>query len=219
MYNMVLCTSLSVELFLKKEIPKVRVLVLIITILSTMSTTGYFFLMFLLFLKLYNRKSKTSLLRLFFPILLGLGLYLSYAILDNKRETSESSYVNRGSDIQRCIEIGLENPISGVGIFHEANEWGSNKNNFGFSNSLFSTFAHGGVFFFVFYAFSLLFIPLLVFRKGIDPEWASIVLCYFFLFTFTVSQYNFLSLFFVAYSLSYWDIIILQNSENYEEES
>lgn len=203
MYNMNLCFALSIELYLRQNKSLLRIILFVVTILTTFSSTGYFFLlinvMIYMFFTLRNKKSGMSLLII--PFVLIIGLSLSSSILENKQETGESSYNHRYEDIVKCIEVGLNNPIIGVGIFHPAKESGGNDTNYGFSNSLFTTFAHGGFYFFFLYFFSLFIVPF-SFLKETRKKWPVFLLCYFFLFTFTLSQYWHLTLFMVALGLA-----------------
>lgn len=209
MYNMMLCTALAVELFIREHISKFRVIVLVCTIFTTYSTTGYIFLIMVSVLILLTNKKMTNrrLLIILFPFILGGGYYMTSKVLESKKDTGEGSYISRGSDILRCIDVGLENPILGVGIMHGGREYGSKKNNFGYSNSLFGTFAHGGFYFLSLYIILLLVLPFLIYKQINELWWILVYLGYFVLFTFTVSQYKYCTIFFMAYSYAYWNVI------------
>ena len=134
------------------------------------------------------------------------------AILSNKKETNERSYTNRGADIERCIEVGIENPILGVELFHETKEDGSNRNNFGFSNSLFGVFAHGGLYTLSLYILSLAYFPFLYYRRTKDKSLFSVFFCFFVLFTFTYAEYKYITIVFVATGLSLWNVYFISNN-------
>lgn len=206
MYNMVLCVALSVEMFLRPKIIVKRIILLTLTIFSTISTTGFVFLFLIYPIKgYYSFASRYKLqIILSFPIFLLAGLFMMNTILENKRETGEGSYNSRSNDITKCIEVGLEHPIAGVGILFMSEENSSDSRSFGYSNSLFGTFAHGGFYFLLLYLIPFFAIPILVFLKNRDIQFLMILLSFFLLFSFTVSQYRVLTMFMLSYSLSYW---------------
>lgn len=206
MYNMILCTSLAYEVFLRGKTSLFKIVTIVIAILTTVSTTGYIFLLLVLSVKGYGFLSSKYGLQmvLLFPVILFLGIAVLSSILDNKRETGEGSYNSRSKDIVKCVEVGIENPITGVGIFFKSEENSSDSRSFGYSNSLFGTFAHGGFYFLLLYLMPLFTIPIFVFLKNRDSQFLLMFLSFFFLFSFTASQYKVLTLFMLSYSLSYW---------------
>lgn len=211
MHNFVLCFALSIELFLREKFSFIKSLVLLVTIFTTLSTTGFLVLLFLISCKLYivyGAKVRRYFV-LVIPLLFLLLLYLTSGILENKKETGESSYSARSEDIIRCIEVGLENPILGVGLFHEGDEFGKKENRFGFSNSLFGIFAHGGFYVSSLYFCALFIFPFIIFRKTKDKGLLTMQMCFFLLFTFTLSQYRYLTLFVLCYNLAMWDYLFL----------
>ena len=210
MHNMILCVAIAIEIFLRPKLSKTRVLILVVTIFSTISTTGVIFLVILLsgkFVLAMNTKRR-SIMILCIPIALLLSVWLVSALLDNKKETGEGSYNSRSRDIVRCIEVGLENPILGVEIFHKADEVGGTEaSGYGYSNSLFAIFAHGGFYMWILYLLPLFIMPLLCYKRDKDIHILGVMMCYFLLFTFTNSHYKYLTLLFIGMGLSYWDMI------------
>lgn len=208
MHNMILCTALAVECFLRDKISKIRIVVLIATILTTISSTGFFFLTALSVVNVYVRANqyRNALLTLT-PVIIGVGLFVSSAIMENKKDTGESSLNSRIEDIEKCIMIGMENPILGIEIMHKADEFGSNKVNFGYSNSTFTTFAHGGLYLLLLYIAPLFIVPIISLRRQLDWRWSLMMFFYFLLFTFTVSHYKYLTMLFVAYGIAFWNEI------------
>ena len=206
MFNMILCISLAIESFVREKKSIVKILILIITIITTISTTGYIFLIMLFFIKIYERREKKKRILYFvlIPLLLYVGQFAITSVLENKQETHDASYSSRIRDIQKCINVGVENPILGVGVMHKADEDGDSSINFGYSNSLFGSFAHGGVYLLALYVFSLCVIPFVMLLKKEDRKWAWVMLCFFMLFTFTVSQYKLLTMLFVAYAFAFF---------------
>lgn len=212
-HNLVLCTSLAVELFLRPHITKIRVVIIVTAILSVFSTTGYIVMLIMCFLRFMQQVSHNSRTSYFmFPLFLIILAFSIITVLDNKKETGSTSYDNRGYDIVRCIEVGLENPVLGVGIFHAGNEMGAGKNRFGYSNSLFGVFAHGGFYFLFLYVASLLFSPFFYYKKTKDKCITFLFLCYFILFTFTFSQYKYLTFLFMAIGIAYWKVPVVRHN-------
>ena len=211
MHNMVLCIAMSIELFIRKRLSIIRTLILFAAIISTISTTGYIVLLIMSALKIYsimgNRLKRLFIL--FSPIILFLLFLVFSAILENKKETGEGSYNSRSRDIERCIEVGMENPVIGLELFHKGEEEGAGVNDFGYSNSLFGVFAHGGLYTFSLYLGLLFIIPFLCYWKTKDRNFLFMQFCFFTLFTFTVSQYKYLTILFMAISLAYWDVYVL----------
>ena len=92
MYNMVLCTALAVEMFLKPQISKKRIQLLMITIVTTLSSTGYLFIIFALLFKYAVNTFKTNRLtgkKILFIVYIALG-GLALFFLMNYRLTYQS---------------------------------------------------------------------------------------------------------------------------------
>lgn len=206
MYNMILCTSLAYEIFLNGTTRLFKIVTIVIAILTTVSTTGFIFLLLLFSVKGYMALSSKYGLQmvLLFPVILFLGIVAISTVLDNKKEKGEGSYNSRSRDITKCIEVGIEHPVTGVGIFFNSEENSSDNRSFGYSNSLFGTFAHGGFYFLFLYLIPLFVMPIFVFFKNGDSQFLMMLLSFFLLFSFTVSQYRVLTVFMLSYSLSYW---------------
>ena len=79
MYNMVLCMALTIECFIRPIKSKVKICILIITIISTLTTTGQLFLLLLGGYFLYKRMSNK--LRMFFLIIMPFCLYVFLLIV------------------------------------------------------------------------------------------------------------------------------------------
>ncbi len=204
MYNMILCIVLSIELYLREKKSILRILILSLTIISTFTTTGQFFLMINIFFLLYrglNKYMKVILLVMMPLVIVGFYMVISLLLTD-KRQTieGENSVNSREKDIELCIKNGLENPVLGKSLFYKMDDHGDSY--FGYSNSIFTLFAHGGVYTILLYVISLLIVPLLYYIKTHDLDWLLLMICFFILFAFTVSQYRYLTIFFVALNLT-----------------
>ena len=201
MYNLILCLSLSIECFIRQMKSIIRISVLTIAILSTITTTGQFFLLTIIIYFIFKSNRRNSVIfryALSFIILL-FTLQFASRIMEDKQENSSSSYDTRKDDIETCIQVGMENPLLGVGLYHDSGE--GNKP-YGFSNSIFSLFAHWGIYTLVLYFGSLLFVPLLYLKKGREHKLSLVLISYFLLFSITLSQYKHLTLFMIAYGLT-----------------
>lgn len=212
MYNMILCTSLAIEMFQEQK-RKMYIFIIAFTIITTISTTGYIFLFVLLSFKSFNYFGGKYKLQstLIFPIILLISSIIMSGIIDNKKETAEGSYNYRSIDIVKCIEVGIEHPITGVGIMYKAAY--AESNFFGFSNSLFGVFAHGGFYFLLLYLFPFLVVPLILLLKNKKSSIGGILLSYFGVFSFTVSEYKVLTIFMLSCSLSYWYFVVFKNKD------
>ena len=199
MYNMILCTALLIELFVRERVSKWSVFLLVVTILTTFTTTGQIFLLLLLFFSIYKKyKKKRFIILCISPFVI---LALSFALetlMKDKEENAHASYNARKADIEACIRVGVENPILGVSLYHQRK--GINDD-YGFSNSLFTIFAHGGVYTLLLYIGALLFIPWRAYTRREYRGISLMLLFYFFLFTITISNYRYLTFFMISYSL------------------
>lgn len=198
MYNFVLCTALGIELFLRRNVIRWRIILLVATILTTISTTGFFYLIFVLSYKIYSfaaSKIKTIFV-LFLAIILSLiVLYSIQFILDAKLQTGEGSYNSRLNDIVKCIEVGMENPVLGVGLYNE-----ETRSDWGYSNSLFTIFARGGLYLLSIYVFAYFIIPVYVYKR--NKQIAGFLIGFAILFTFTIMYDRYLNFIMLSYCLS-----------------
>ncbi|MCD8290897.1 MAG: hypothetical protein LUC91_05285 [Prevotella sp.] len=181
------------------------------TVFTTLTTTGQFFLLLLAGWFLYKKIIYKH--RAFFVLLLPLLLYGGFvaasAVMENKMETGGGSINARSSDIQRCIQIGLEHPIIGVGLTSREGLGvlsGIGKNA-GTSNSLFALFARGGIYTLILYIGVLLLIPFYYSRKYKNNRWFLAMFCFFLIFTITISYSKYLTLLFMAWGLSNIDMV------------
>ena len=189
MYNLWLDIALAGELFLRKRTSKFRVVLLVITILSTMSVTGMLFLCVCLALHLYRKfpqmdrgkKRATALLVMAIVPAAVVGLLSTLLI-----KSDTQSYSMRLSDYAAGVRLWLDYPIFGAG-YANLNAllpyMYSPDGVLGFSNSLTAVLGTGGVW------ISLLFyVPhfgALSPRNTGDAKLSSFAVCYLFLFCTT----------------------------------
>lgn len=204
MYNMVLCVALSIELFLRPTKSLKRIALLAITIATTFTTTGIIFLgltvVWIIF-HYFSEKAR-ALLIIVIPVLIVGMMTFSSAVLEDKQSSSgEGSVISRMYDITTCIDIGLENPLLGQGLFTKKLSE-ADGGAYGYSNSLFTLFADGGFYTVFLYLAALVLIPLRDYLKNREVLWPLMMFAYFLLFTFTISQDRLLTLLFVAFGLT-----------------
>lgn len=205
MYNMVLCSAFLIESFIRQDRSRLRMLILLVSILTTVTTTGQLFLLIIAFIFINKRISFRRHVILYSIIIVValIGMYVaSQIIMTDKIESDSggSSVDIRMRSIMNCISVGLENPFLGVGFLREIREIDEH------SNSFFEVFAYGGFYGLIYYVGSLLLIPFLYFRKHKDLNWLIAMACFFFVFCVTLSEYRYLTLFFVAWGLSNVDL-------------
>lgn len=210
MYNMVLCTALSIEVFIRPRFSRFRTLVLFVTILTTFTTTGFIFLTILISWLLYQFfGDKFRPLMIVLVPLLFFSMYMasSFIIEDKKSDSGEGSLISRMRDIENCIDIGLDYPLLGQGLFtNKLTEEDGGSSAYGYSNSLFTLFADGGIYTALLYLFGLLIIPFQYYFNSNDTKWPLAMFMYFLLFAFTASQYKLLTLLFLAYGFAHFAI-------------
>lgn len=211
MFNFVLCTALAIDLFLRPVKKVIRPLIFVVTIISTMSATGIILIILMLTFILLEKQGKQK--NFIGLTIIGLVLAVMFlsisSVMDSKKETGSNSYNNRSEDIVRCMEVGMEHPFLGIGILYPANEFGGQANMFGFSNSTFTSFAHGGFYFLFLFIVSLLIVPFSIVKKTKRKRLIPFILCYFILFTFTVTLYTSLNIFFISFWISTWESLFI----------
>lgn len=208
MHNMILCIALSIECFMREKIRYVIVCIFVVAILSTQTTTGILFLAILpIVLYIFLKRKKINFFSIVLaPFLIVLFLNFSTYIIDDKREYEGGniSVESRSYDIERCIEVGMENPILGVGLFRKSLErsYVRSKSQYGGSNSIFKAFAHGGAYTFTLYVVLFLFVPLYYYIRKQKNNWPPVVLLFFIVFAITSSLYKILTFFFLGFVIS-----------------
>lgn len=210
MYNMVLCVSLAIEYFIRSVKSKPRITILVIAIFSTFTTTGQLFLLALLAWHILRKTAgRYHVLILIMAPLVIIGVYImTSTIMDFKSDTGgDHSIDSRTWDIMNCIDAGMKNPLLGIGIVQSKDITIWEGTELGYSNSLFTLFAKGGLYVLTLYLFALLIVPCLYYCKYKQSRWMITMLCYFTLFSFTTSIERYLTLLFLAWGLSNIDMV------------
>ena len=206
MYNMILCVALSMELFLRPYKSFWRIILLAVTIVTTFTTTGFLFLCFAgawVVFKFFSQKARVFLIVLL-PLLVIGTMNFSDAVLEDKESsTGEGSLRSRTIDILTCIDVGMENPIIGQGLFTKKTAE-TQGGSYGFSNSLFTLFADGGLYTVFLYIAALVLIPYRYFRDS-RQLWPLMMFSFFGVFVITISHFQFLTLLFVAFGCAMFE--------------
>ena len=190
MYSFCLSLALLIELFIENKVNKKRIMILIVTIMTTVSTTGIGCILLSLFLKYTTdmeakEKGKKFLKIIFSCMFMIIVLFISNIILENKYSTN--SFSVRMNDLFLQFEIWKNNFWIGKSF---------NSNQFGSSNSIMVILADGGLFLGVFYL-----IPFKILWENKIKEFSFILLI---IFSFTVIPYTGLTFFILAYIYSFY---------------
>lgn len=195
-YNMVLCTALSIELYLRENINKIKIAILSIAIISTLTTTGLFFLLGSLFVYAFLVATSENVIfkyiKMGFPVLLYLGYLLSVNIIADKKDAS-TSYDTRTRTIYQMMNTFFDNMFVGIGY---------KKYKLEVSNSLFHMLAEGGLNLFIVYFVAYICKPVLWFINTGDKKSILFFLSYVFLFILTTGYDCAINLMLIAFSLS-----------------
>lgn len=195
MYNLVLCSALFVELFVRASASRARLLIIVATIATTMSTTGQLVTMGSLFVRFFvMRKRKASAWSVMFWAIASLAslvvvAYASKYIMEEK--ATGASYAVRAAYMLKELRAFASSPILGHGFLTFT---------FGSSNSICPTLAEGGLVQFALYSSAMLLLP----YYGLHGRHRNL-LCffvfYFAAFSITICHYNPLTQFVMAMGL------------------
>jgi hypothetical protein len=205
MFNICLCVSLMIELFLKDVIKKWRIVILTVTIITVFSTTGFIFLFlsFFCFLFLNNRKkgiTKRVWKNGLFLIVAFCAYFFIELIANEKKESY--SYQERNEHIELGIKMWEASPFFGNGYFATADRV--------VSNGIWRILADGGIYFFLLYTTAFLFIPYWYYIKYKRRGFLFVFLLMFFLLYPTIVSYRGVTLMFIALAFS----VFLQKAHN-----
>lgn len=208
MFSLVLTIGLGIELFLNNEKTRFkRIFIFILTIFTTLSTTGIVISMLMVlssFIIIKSNKSYKQFLKIILiPILLVFAYNFASYLLNNK--IGGHSYNIRIDDFKAAYKAWCDNPIFGVGL--------SNKNkllqyissfrkyNTGFSNSILTLLAEGGIYLFLIYFIPYVRILFSTFKN--NKKLNLFLLFYLLLFISTIFTYTPFALLFLAMFLNY----------------
>lgn len=151
MLNLWCNLALAFELFLKPKTSKFKVVVFVLTVITTFSITGYFFVALCVLLKCLKdiRKRKAifkALLGLTLLVAVPAAIYAAYELMALKAETE--SFAMRMSDYVGGVQLWLNYPLigSGFGNLEPLMEYVySPDGTVGFSNSVAAVLGTGGL--------------------------------------------------------------------------
>lgn len=209
MFNMVLCTSLLIELFLKPKMKMGYVVLLIVTILTSRSTTGQLLIMGALFVKYFVLSERK--LSVWAKIGLALGtvvvaavvLYVGFAIM--KEKSGGDSFAVRAAFMLKELMKFKSSPIWGVGHLTCLD---------GTSNSFTLTLAEGGLLQMLINALPILWIPWKVSKESGQKEFKYFAWFFFYLFAITAVPYNQITGMMIGFGFAY----MLMGKDRYLEE-
>ena len=177
-YSSVLSTAFLIELTARKPKNQYKIILLILTLLSTQSTKAFIFLLetavFFVYFRINNYRHKQTKIFLFISIfvaaVLGAGAIV-YMLMVDKSETG--SFAIRMDDIQATLKTFAEHPVFGSGynntdpIIEKMQYFGRYE---GVSMGILVILAEGGLYLFVFYLVSYILFYQRMKKNGMKKE-------------------------------------------------
>lgn len=159
MYSFLLVLSLCIEIFLKKKKDKNRIVVFLITIITTISTTGYVLSIIALFADYLLNSERGNIRKtikiMIIPIVLIATILAVSQIVESKLSTTSAT--TRIDDFVAGFEAFKDSPIfgNGMGNTYSYQQYMSSfrANNAGLSNSITQILAFGGLVLIIPYAY------------------------------------------------------------------
>ena len=150
MFSLLISISLITELFISKKFNLKKVIVFIVTTISTFSTTGFLIAVIsLLLYALYNKRAVIKKIHIVYKIALVL-VVLIISLLAIAKKMSSVSYSTRVDDYKASIVTFAQKPLFGSGYGNESaireNMSEFRLDNTGLSNSIFVLLAQLGIF-------------------------------------------------------------------------
>ena len=208
MYNIFLCSALYTEFFLRKEVRYWRVILLMITILSTFGTIGIMLMLAAIFFHYVifvceTKKSKRLVIVPLIALIIGLSI-----LLINKQVNGGGSSSIRLQDYIVTVKAWREKPLFGCGydnVDFIASFMPPERSNFGLSNSMGTVLAQGGL---VLSTFCLLPFVLILKNSFTHKEprmaiWAIGILA---LYATTIFHFRFYLMLVLAFGYSFFDM-------------
>ncbi|MGL5414769.1 MAG: O-antigen ligase family protein [Clostridium sp.] len=210
MYAFVLTVSMMCELFLRKKVRKVNIIILIVAILSTFSTTGivvsFGIIICRLIIEVFRNKKWRKVGMIVIPIVVVVGVVVAGYFVSSKlhqgTDSKKASISIRTDDMRVGAEAFKDRPIIGYGYgqFNYVQQYMNlklRKNDIGGSSGVMSILPEGGI-----YLFSMYLIPmLLAIGYGIKkrkPKYIIISLAMFVILVVTKIEYRYLVMYFLA---------------------
>lgn len=157
MYNLILTIALAIELFLNQKESKIKVIIFLLTIITTLSTTGIVISIGLIIAKFINGNKKQKILQyikiLWIPLIVIGGAYMVFIVMGEKK--GSASYNTRMDDFKASFLAWQDEPILGNGYKNNESiiQYMSKSRiaNTGLSNSMLVLLAQGGIYLSIFY--------------------------------------------------------------------
>ena len=208
MFNLWLDIALAIELFLKEKRSKLKIIILVTTILSTLSSTGLVFLATCVILKYFHNlkelsKQKKIVLFVAGMLAVPVGIMLIKKLIETKSNTV--SFLMRFQDYAAGFTVWKANPILGSGFgnlsalypYTYATLHGIKDT--GYSNSLLGLLATGGIW--ISLLFVLGFVGMITCKQYKGLKVKAFGICYLLLFILTIYFARYISIFLVALGL------------------
>ena len=200
MFAYCLIISFTIEL-MKNNVSRFRVIILIITGLTTFSTTCYILLLIISFLKIVYLKSNIKIYHVIILVVCLILIFIySYFFIEDKLSTI--SGMTRFDDIQASIKAlndtniftgyGFQNGIGKLSMYKSA--WRIEGNTI--SSGIFYILIDGGYLLLTFYILPMIYGLILLIKKRLN---CIMFFSYFFLLFTTCVPYRFLTLFVLAF--------------------
>lgn len=215
MLNLWLDIAMAIELFIRKRSSKLRMVILVVTTVTTMSLTGLLFLALCLVLHVIRDLGAMGGLKkgLLFLVALVcvpvLAAVIGYSLI---LKSDTLSYLMRLSDYVAGVRLWLDHPLLGAGYSNLQPLMKyvySPSGAVGFSNSLTAVLGTGGLWMAL--AFYIPHFGMLVSRWTGDEDISRFGVCYLYLFCTTVLFSRYIAVVMIAFALA-----ILTGSRNKE---
>lgn len=211
MYNLWLCFALAIELFLRKNLSYQKLLILFVGIVSTFSSTGVLCIIYFIILFCLKGLQNTFFLKipifvklLFFAVVIYYGYQWSVGIIALKSDSS--SYIARMRDYELSLELFQKHPFWGIGFGNQLNH------TLGYSNSLVSILAQGGVWLFVIVYAPVIYVIIRLYQRSYY-YFFSLALFYILISTSTVFHNRYLFLLIPALLYAFLEFVSAQNKK------
>lgn len=124
MYNMILCTALSAELFLTKKVNRIKCAILVFAIVTTLSTTGFLFLILaglFLWANCIFKTKRLTIHKIAFGVVSLIGFLTMILMVVQKMfsNSGRGSMNVRTDHLLACIKTWFKYPIYGCGFLNQ----------------------------------------------------------------------------------------------------
>lgn len=194
MFAICLYSSLLIELLLKDNICKWKIVFLMLGIVTSTSTTAYIISLLIFSLRfVYRQKNVKALIIFYLPIIM-FALFIVFGVLLQEKENNNAvSYYTRMSGYTNGWNVFINNPLFGKGFYSQTE---SN------SNSIIVLLSEIGLIGGMPFLSGLLFVPILFLRKHSSRNIAYAGFIFFIGYSFTIVTYCLISVVFASFFIS-----------------